>query len=74
MTVRPRIDAERALERAQTDPAYEAALRDAYRGRHDVLDALWWAAHHRHHHRHTDTALDPIIEASGAQTPEDRAE
>lgn len=20
---------------------------------------LWWAAHHRHHHRHTDTALDP---------------
>ena len=20
---------------------------------------LWWAAHHRHHHRHTDTPLDP---------------
>ncbi len=20
---------------------------------------LWWAAHHRHHHRHTDTASDP---------------
>ena len=20
---------------------------------------LWWAAHHRHHHRHTDTAQDP---------------
>lgn len=20
---------------------------------------LWWAAHHRHHHKHTDTPLDP---------------
>lgn len=60
MTVRPRIDAERALERALTNPAYEAALRDAYRGRHDVLDALWWAAHPL-----TDSARglpDPAVE------------
>ena len=21
--------------------------------------ALWWAAHHRHHHRHSDTPSDP---------------
>jgi len=45
MTVRPRIDAERVFERAHSDPAFDAALRGAYRGRHDVLDALWWAAH-----------------------------
>lgn len=28
------------------------------------LDPLWWAAHHRHHHRHTDTEQDihsPVI-------------
>src|SRR5690554_2918616 len=45
MTVPSGLDADRALERAHDDTAYEAALRDAYRGRHDVLDALWWAAH-----------------------------
>jgi hypothetical protein len=34
-----------ALERVKDDPEFEVALRAAYRGRHDVLDALWWAAH-----------------------------
>jgi hypothetical protein len=37
--------AERALERCAADPRFESRLRAAYRGRHDVLDALWWAAH-----------------------------
>ena len=36
---------ERALERCTTDPQYESRLRSVYQGRHDVLDALWWAAH-----------------------------
>lgn len=30
---------------AATDAALASALRDAYRGRHDVLDALWWRCH-----------------------------
>ncbi|TFC21550.1 hypothetical protein E3O19_00100 [Cryobacterium algoritolerans] len=30
---------------AGTDPGLLIALRAAYRGRHDVLDALWWRAH-----------------------------
>lgn len=33
------------LERAGSDPDFETGLRAAYQGRHDVLDALWWAAH-----------------------------
>ena len=37
--------AERLLERAGDDPEFDARLRAAYQGRHDVLDALWWAAH-----------------------------
>ncbi|HEU4807751.1 MAG TPA: hypothetical protein VFT01_05775 [Homoserinimonas sp.] len=37
--------AAQALDRCNDDPAFEAALRAAYHGRHDVLDALWWAAH-----------------------------
>lgn len=45
MTALPGPDVERVLERAHDDPRFEAALRDAYCGRHDVLDALWWAAH-----------------------------
>ena len=36
---------ERALERCTTDPQFESRLRSVYQGRHDVLDALWWAAH-----------------------------
>lgn len=39
------IDAERMLERCSSEPEFERQLRAAYRGRHDVLDALWWAAH-----------------------------
>ena len=38
-------DAEFALERARADAEWLASLRSAYRGRHDVLDALWWVAH-----------------------------
>ncbi len=30
---------------AETDPGLLIALRAAYRGRHDVRDALWWRAH-----------------------------
>ncbi|WBM80938.1 hypothetical protein KIV56_06495 [Cryobacterium breve] len=30
---------------ASADAALASALRAAYRGRHDVLDALWWRAH-----------------------------
>lgn len=45
MTPPSRLDAEHALARAQSDPEFEAGLRSAYRGRHDVLDALWWAAY-----------------------------
>ncbi len=30
---------------AAADAALASALRDAYRGRHDVLDALWWRCH-----------------------------
>ena len=30
---------------AETDPGLVIALRAAYRGRHDVQDALWWRAH-----------------------------
>jgi hypothetical protein len=30
---------------ARDDPAFLNAVRDAYSGRHDVLDALWWEAH-----------------------------
>jgi len=30
---------------AANEPAVLAALRGAYRGRHGVLDALWWRAH-----------------------------
>ena len=30
---------------AATDPGLVIALRAAYRGRHDVQDALWWRAH-----------------------------
>lgn len=37
--------AERLLEQASGDPEFEAKLRAGYHGRHDVLDALWWAAH-----------------------------
>ena len=37
--------AEHALARCRDEPGFEALLRAAYRGRHDVLDALWWAAH-----------------------------
>lgn len=33
------------LERAGNDPEFEAQLRAEYHGRHDILDALWWAAH-----------------------------
>jgi hypothetical protein len=36
---------ERALERCAADPQFESRLRSVYQGRHDVLDALWWAAH-----------------------------
>ncbi|TFB85366.1 hypothetical protein E3O44_14410 [Cryobacterium algoricola] len=32
-------------EAAQADAALHAVLRRDYRGRHDVLDALWWRAH-----------------------------
>jgi hypothetical protein len=42
---------------AREDPAFRKALRDAYSGRHDVLDALWWEA------RPTDAA------PSGAASP-----
>lgn len=45
-----------ALERVYSDPAYERALRRSYRGRHDVLDALWWAAH-------------PLTESAGLADP-----
>ncbi len=31
--------------RAKEDPKFLHAVRDAYTGRHDVLDALWWTAH-----------------------------
>lgn len=31
--------------RAKDDPRFLHAVRDAYTGRHDVLDALWWTAH-----------------------------
>lgn len=31
--------------RARNDPAFLHAVRDAYTGRHDALDALWWDAH-----------------------------
>lgn len=41
----PRREAELMLQRASEDAAWLAVLRDAYHGRHDVLDALWWAAH-----------------------------
>lgn len=37
--------AERLLVRCDHDPEFEVRLRNAYDGRHDVLDALWWAAH-----------------------------
>jgi hypothetical protein len=30
---------------AQEDPAFLNAVRDAYTGGHDVLDALWWESH-----------------------------
>lgn len=33
------------LDAAREDPAMATALREAYRGRHCVLDALWWRAH-----------------------------
>lgn len=39
-----RLTPEAALERA-TDDDWLERVRSAYRGRHDVLDALWWAAH-----------------------------
>ncbi|MHA6667729.1 serine/threonine-protein kinase [Homoserinimonas sp. A447] len=45
MTRPPDTEAARALERAESDPEFEAALQAAYIGRHDLLDALWWAAH-----------------------------
>ncbi len=45
MTGSTTFDPAGALERAQADPEFEDALRAAYQGRHDVLDALWWAAH-----------------------------
>lgn len=37
--------AERLLDQANSDPEFETKLRAGYDGRHDVLDALWWAAH-----------------------------
>lgn len=51
--------AARLLQRAERDPEFDAELRAAYSGRHDVLDALWWAAH-----PHTDSPRgipDPAI-------------
>lgn len=38
-------EAEELLSAAQADARLRDELRAAYRGRHDVLDALWWAAH-----------------------------
>ncbi len=39
-----RQQAEALLQRASDDAVWLSALRDAYRGPHDVLDALWWQA------------------------------
>jgi len=38
-------DAERLLARATDDRTLRSRLRAEYRGRHDVLDALWWRVH-----------------------------
>lgn len=38
-------NAEDLYLRARADPPFLQAVRDAYTGRHDVLDALWWQAH-----------------------------
>lgn len=40
-----RHEAELMLERAKADDLWLSKLRSEYRGRHDMLDALWWAAH-----------------------------
>jgi len=37
--------ADRLESAAESDPGLLIALRAAYRGRHDVQDALWWRAH-----------------------------
>lgn len=40
-----RLRAELLLDRVTSDPALLLRLRGAYRGRHELLDSLWWAAH-----------------------------
>jgi hypothetical protein len=38
-------NAQDLYSQARDDPAFLKAVQDAYTGRHDVLDALWWETH-----------------------------